>query len=226
MKKTCNICGGKSFAGGPNNRMSQNGTPPRCETCQSLERHRVARSALSQMRTDKFLEMDVLQFSMDRCVEDDWFKSRFVSVYGTETSLDLQKIDRETGQYDLLICNHVIEHVKYDNAALNEMCRVIKDDGLVFLTFPDPANVKETSDWDYPKEEKHGHYRIYGEDVVDRFLAYIPHRWVLSEIIADPVTGVDDQVFFLTKSSAGSFAVLEKFPNATVINRPDYKLIS
>ena len=219
--QACNICGGASFAGGPNNRMSKTGRPPRCTSCQSLERHRAARATISLLHDADFCDYRVLQVSNDRCAERDWFSSFEVSVYGTDTSIDLQKIDRGTGTYDMVICNHVMEHVPYDNSALNEMSRVIKASGFVFLTVPDPANISITSDWGYPREDQHGHYRVYGRDIEDRLRRYIPHRWVLSLDTEDPVTNVQDMVYFILKSAVGVARILSKLPNSKVVSKPD-----
>ena len=216
----CNICGGDKFGPGPGGRSSLNGRLPQCKSCLSLERHRTARAAILDLRTDEFQNFNVLQISQDRCVEPDWFAQHFVSIYGTETSLDLQKIDRPSSVFDLVICNHVLEHVQYDNAALQELCRIIKEDGFVFLTFPDPANIANTVDWGFPREDQHGHYRIYGRDVENMMREHLGHRWVLSQTVADPATGVDDLVYFLAKSSAGVRRVIGKYPNAAIICKP------
>lgn len=162
----------------------------------------------------------MLQISADRCVESDWFAKHYVSVYGTETSIDIQKIDLPTGSYDLVICNHVLEHVQYDNAALLELSRVTKDDGFVFLTFPDPANIETTTDWGFPREDQHGHYRIYGRDVEDMLTTHLSHRWVMCQSVADPATGVEDLVYFLAKTSKGAFRVIEAFPDSDILCRP------
>jgi SAM-dependent methyltransferase len=217
----CNICGNATFGGGPGNRVSRSGKLPRCSSCQSLERHRAARAAFDLLNDDDFAEFDVLQFSRDRSAEASWFRSYEVSEYGSKTSLDLQKIDRPTGRYDMVICNHVMEHVPYDNAALNELTRVVKTNGFVFLTFPDPANIARTTDWGYPRKDQHYHFRIYGKDVEERFKAYIPHRWVLRAPIADPATGVDDLIYFLAKSHVGALRVMGRVPNTVVIQRPE-----
>lgn len=221
----CNICGGTDFGPGPGGRSSQSGKPPQCLACLSLERHRTARAAISKLRTDDFKTFNVLQISQDRCVESGWFAEHYISVYGTDTSIDIQKIDRDTGTYDLVICNHVLEHVPYDNAALLELCRIIKDDGFVFLTFPDPANIASTKDWGFPREDLHGHYRLYGRDVEDLLRTHLPNRWVLCQSVLDPATDVPDLVYFLAKTSKGAIRVVEKYPDADVICRPTSDLL-
>ncbi|MCF6204916.1 MAG: class I SAM-dependent methyltransferase [Methylococcaceae bacterium] len=193
----CNICGNNSFLAGPNGRMSATGVPPRCEKCQSLERHRAYKDIFKNLIDQSYKEKSFIQFSPDGTVEPDWFASYEVSTYGGENSLDLQKIDRDSHSYDIVMCNHVLEHVPYDNSALNELLRITKRDGFVFLTVPSPATQLKTTDWGYPKEEDHGHYRIYGKDFEKILKSYLPHAWILSVDAIDPVTESLDVVYFL-----------------------------
>lgn len=78
-------------------------------------------------------------------------------------------IDRPNAFYDLVICNHVLEHVKDDAAALLEMVRVVKFSGFLFLSFPDPERRPTTVEWDAPRDDQHGHWRVYGRDVNKKF---------------------------------------------------------
>lgn len=215
--KICNICGNNTFGGGPGGRMSRTCAPPRCEKCQSLERHRVYRKIFKQVVDDSYKELSFLQFSSDRTVDPTWFASHEVSIYGGDNSLDLQKIDRDSHQYDVVMCNHVLEHVPYDNAALNELLRITKEDGFVFLTVPSPADQERTIDWDYPKEEQHGHYRIYGKDFEKILLRYLPHAWIVSKTEIDDVTKTEDIVFFLSHSKEGVDRALKAVSEVIVI---------
>lgn len=192
----CVICGGKNFGAGPGGRLAVNGSLPRCETCQSLERHRAIRGFFANVYDrDLFIELDVLQFSMDAAVKPEWFKSYEFSVYGGHNSLDLQEIGKESGSYDLVICNHVLEHVPNDGAAIEEMARVIKLDGLVFLTVPDPARRTKTVDWGFPDMSRHGHFREYGSDIIERFDRHIPSVFVLKVQLEDAVTQTADVAY-------------------------------
>ncbi len=204
MNINCNICGHKGFGAGPGGRMSASGLPPRCEKCNSLERHRAYKEVFFKLIEDSYKRKSFIQFSPDGTVEPEWFASYEVSTYGGENSLDLQKIDKPSHSYDIVMCNHVLEHVPYDNAALNELLRITKTNGFVFLTVPSPATQERTTDWGYPKEEQHGHYRIYGNDFKEILKRYLPNAWILSVEAIDSVTKSNDLVFFLlhNKSSA------------------------
>ncbi len=216
MKK-CNICGNNTFGGGPGGRMSVTGASPRCEKCQSLERHRAYKRVFEKLVDESYKLKKFLQFSQDGTVVPEWFASHEVSVYGGENSLDLQKIERGNYEYDIVMCNHVLEHVPYDNSALNELLRITKKDGFVFLTVPSPASKESTTDWGYPKEEDHGHYRIYGKDFEKMLSRYLPNAWILSVKAIDTVTESDDIVYFLTHSKLGANHIQSKLIDVKVL---------
>lgn len=218
--RACNICGGTEFGQGPGGRNSTTGKLPYCIKCGTLERHRTFREVFLRLKDQDFANWKVLQFSADRSNDPSWFSTHETSVYGTDTSLDLMKIDRNNDSYDLVVCNHVMEHVQYDNAAMAELVRVTKPTGFVFLTFPDPTNQPVTTEWAQPRADQHYHWRVYGRDVVDRFRKYIPMYGVYSTIGYDPVTDADDRIFLLTKTAAGSRRIKSKIDNLETINEP------
>ncbi len=195
----CNICGNGKFLRGPNGRLGAGGNFPYCVKCQSLERHRMMRSFWLAIKDSSFSSMKVLQISDDLSVDPSWFDFHERSIYGGENSLDIQDIDRPDNIYDAAICNHVIEHVPDDIKAVSELLRVVKDDGILELAFP--FNDKTvTTDWGYPKEEEHGHYRLYGQDFIERF-SEVTKGWHWLEIYAnDPVTEDIDRLFLLCKN--------------------------
>jgi SAM-dependent methyltransferase len=50
--------------------------------------------------------------------------------------IDVSKIDFEDNYFDILICNHVIEHVPDYLLAIKEISRVLKDDGFAIIQTP------------------------------------------------------------------------------------------
>jgi SAM-dependent methyltransferase len=182
--------------------MSPNGKLPRCAGCQSLERHRIFRIMFERLGTEAFRGAAAIQFSPDPTLDPRWFRSFELSVYGEGESLDIQAIDRPDGAYGLVACSHVLEHVADDRAALHELLRIATPDGLLWLVVPDPFREEKTRDWGFPKPEKHGHYRVYGADIVERFARYLPEQPVYAYVGDDPVTGERDGCFLLPKSAA------------------------
>ncbi len=147
----CPICGGTVFGPGPKGRTSPNGAMPRCAGCQSLERHRIFRIMFDKLGPQglRRLDRDPVQPGPDR--RSSWFASHELSVYGEPGGLDIQAIDRPDAAYDIAICSHVLEHVGDDRAALHELLRIIKPDGLLYLAFPDPFREEVTRDWGFPE---------------------------------------------------------------------------
>lgn len=216
--KICNICGNDSFGGGPGGRMSLKGFPPRCEKCQSLERHRIYRKVFEALASDEFKNLSFLQFSKDQTVDPKWFSSHEISIYGGDNSLDLQDIDKDSGAYDIVMCNHVLEHVADDKSALRELFRIIKEDGFIFLTVPNPLNKAKTTDWGFPREDQHGHYRIYGADFQEKLIDTLPSAWILSKIEADDATGSEDIVFFICQTEQRAENISSKLTNSKKVH--------
>ena len=191
----CNICGGGEFELGPNDRLSSTRKRPRCRQCQSLERHRQLRQVYSQLPADYLAALAALQLSPDIGVDPSWFRSYEVSVFEGENSLHLEAIDRADASYDLVICNHVLEHVADDRQGLRELMRITRPGGFVQLTVPTPYTRATTVDWGYPKPESHGHYRGYGKDFLYLFRQVIAHATVLQVEAVDEVTGAGGYVY-------------------------------
>jgi len=206
----CNICGGTRFEAGPNGRLSSTGRAPRCSACRSLERHRQLRRVYALLPAAYLATLDVLQLSPDIGVAPDWFRSYEVSEYGGENSLDLQAIARPDAAYDLVICNHVLEHVADDRQGLRELLRVTRPDGFVQLTVPSPYTRATTVDWGYADARAHGHYRGYGRDFLARFGEARPDATVLQIEVFDPVTAAGSYVYLWTAQTARA-AQLERW---------------
>jgi SAM-dependent methyltransferase len=150
---------------------------------------------------EAFADMRAIQFSPDPTIDPKWFRSLELSVYGEGRGIDIQSIDRPDAAYEFVACSHVLEHVADDRKALSELLRITTANGLLFLVVPDPFREEKTRDWGFAKPEKHGHYRVYGADVAERFSRYLPDQPVLSYMGEDPVTGERDGCFLLPKSA-------------------------
>lgn len=88
----------------------------------------------------------------------------------------MQMYDIQDKTFDLVICNHVLEHVSNDIIAMQELCRILKDNGIAILQVPIALKLDKTIDdptITSPKDrfEKYGqedHVRIYGIDYPER----------------------------------------------------------
>lgn len=199
-KPRCNICGGQKFKRGPGGRLGPGGKPPWCVRCRSLERHRAFRRIFVGLGPGRFKALRCLQFSNDPTVDGRWFGHFEISIYGEQNSLDLQRIDRANASYDVIVCNHILEHVPDHRAALRELARVLTPQGFLFLSFPDPYHVERTTDWGYPDPARHAHYRHFGRDVEDVFRQEMPGCHVVAVMTQDNITGTADMAYVVTRS--------------------------
>ena len=97
-------------------------------------------------------------------------------------SADVQKVDLlhmpfEASSFDLVIANHVMEHVNDDQQALAEVARVLKPGGYAILQTPYSSMLHHTwSDYGIDTIEarlqaygQEDHVRLYGRDIFQRF---------------------------------------------------------
>ncbi len=202
MKKRapCVICGNDSrFLPGPNGRMTPDGLAPLCVDCGSLERHRVFRGMWEAIRPVYPLSTyTCLQFADDRSVLPEWFGTFYLSVYGGINSMDIQEIPLPDHSLDVIICNHVLEHVPDDRKALREMLRILRPNGFLQLALPAPLQYDHTEDWGFPDEKRHQHYREYGKDIISLLSETLPGVCLFTLVARDFCTGVLDIVFLLS----------------------------
>ena len=211
----CPICGGTTFVAGPKGRLSPGGILPRCTGCQSLERHRAFRTVFDALRP-VFGRFEALQFSDDGSAPREAFAGFEVSQYGGPNHLDLAAIDRPDGSVGIAIANHVLEHVADDIAALSELDRITAPGGAVVLSVPDLLRCEATHEYGRAREDKHGHYRIYGPDIAERWRRAVPAWHGLGVVPRDPVTGEPDRLTLLSRDEVLLAAFSEALCDADI----------
>jgi SAM-dependent methyltransferase len=90
---------------------------------------------------------------------------------------DIEAIPFAGEVFDLVIANHVLEHVDDDLRAVREICRVLRPGGTAILQTPYSAMLQRT--WsdagikgDEPRRQAYGqedHARLFGLDIFERF---------------------------------------------------------
>lgn len=148
----------------------------------SLERHRLLWLYLQQETAFFKQQLKVLHFAPEQA-----FYHRFRELnnleYTTtdlnsplaEVKADICDLPFEDGQFDVILCNHVLEHIPDDRKALSELYRVMKPGG--WGIFQVPQDLKRAHTFADPsitdKEERrrifgqYDHVRIYGRDYFD-----------------------------------------------------------
>lgn len=93
-----------------------------------------------------------------------------------DVKADILDLPFEDNTYDVIICNHVLEHIVDDRKAMSELYRVMKSGGWGIVQVPMKNSLEKTYE-DFtitdPKErQKHfgqyDHVRWYGMDYFDR----------------------------------------------------------
>jgi ubiquinone/menaquinone biosynthesis C-methylase UbiE len=93
-----------------------------------------------------------------------------------KVKLDVQNIPMDSNTFDVILCNHVLEHVPNDLKAMEEMYRVMKPGGFGIFQVPLDTNIditlEDTSINTPALRELHygqrDHLRLYGRDYSQR----------------------------------------------------------
>ncbi len=150
-----------------------------CPSCLSLERHRLMHLFL-KTETDFYTSNPrVLHVAPEYCFIDR-FEKHLGENYITadiesplaKVKMDLHDIPFEDNSFDVVFCNHVLEHVNDDVRCMQEIRRVLKPDGFALCQSPQRYDLETTyedaSITDPKEREIHflqdDHLRIYGRD--------------------------------------------------------------
>jgi predicted SAM-dependent methyltransferase len=142
-----------------------------CPVCDSRSRHRGLAVLIPRILDARPDLLHILHFAPEAVLAG--VLARFARLDYKTTDLDdagydfpgedVQKLSFASGQYDLIVCNHVLEHVPDDAAALSELARILSADGLAIITAPCDWQKAETANSRVVPPG--GHYRHYGRDI-------------------------------------------------------------
>jgi SAM-dependent methyltransferase len=155
-----------------------------CPSCMSLERHRLIWLYL-QNKTNFFnTKLAILHIAPEAC-----FIPEFTRTHGdgyitadiesplAKVKMDIHSIPFSENTFDVVLCNHVLEHVESDLKALSEIRRVLKPNGFAILQVPFfpplPEVTFEDASITDPRERERifgqdDHVRLYGKDYSKR----------------------------------------------------------
>lgn len=94
---------------------------------------------------------------------------------------DIQHLKMPDSTYDVVLCNHVIEHVADEDAALASMWRILKPGGQAYITLP--GDFRRAKTIYFTDLTFNGHYRDYGNDVVNRLKKYFSFVEVIDLVV-------------------------------------------
>lgn len=153
-----------------------------CPNCGSLERHRLVwlfinrniglenlkRKSMLHVAAESMLEPKLREIVGEKYLTADY-------LVKADVKMDITNIKYKDNSFDIIMCNHVLEHVDDDSKAMREMYRVLKPGGWAIFLVP-IADMPTTYENKKIKTDagrlKHfgqvDHVRKYGRDYVDR----------------------------------------------------------
>ena len=93
-----------------------------------------------------------------------------------DVKADICNLPFDDNSYDIILCNHVLEHIPDDTKAMQELHRVLKPNGMAILQIPQELDRENTFEDDSITDKKerakifgqYDHVRIYGRDYFDK----------------------------------------------------------
>ncbi len=176
----CNICGYRG-------RFRAHGIPPRqdahCPSCHALERHR-HQALWIRNNEDALRGKRILHFAPEGALRKLYralaatYASANIVPGKADLVLNIERIDQPDDAWDVVVANHVLEHVD-DRKALAEIRRILSPGGLAIFSFPLATGFAETYENPAivaPRERalhfgQWDHVRFYGMDAAARIAA-------------------------------------------------------
>ena len=143
--------------------------------------------------------------------------------------IDIEDIPYDDSSFDIVIANHIMEHVSSPEKALKELDRIISPNGFVIIqtpfssllskTFSDSGiNTPEARDYFYGQDD---HVRLFGRDIFELFERYLNsemknHKELLGDDLEN-IYGVNiKEPFFCYRKKSNNQINLR--PRAKIVN--------
>ncbi len=149
----------------------------------SLERHRLLWLYLKK-ETDFFsAPLKILHFAPEQAFYKRFKKLKNLDYTTTDLNspladvkADICNLPFKNETFDVILCNHVLEHIPDDTKAMSEMYRVLKKGGWGIFQIPQDQKRDKTFEDDTITDQKerakifgqYDHVRIYGRDYFDK----------------------------------------------------------
>lgn len=142
-----------------------------CPNCLSLERHRLIWMYLKEKTSFFQQQLTVLHIAPEHC-----FMKKFEKQHGetyitadiesplAKVKMDIHNIPFPENHFDVVLCNHVLEHVADDIKSMSEIKRVLKPGGWAILQVPFFSPVPDTTFEDNAITDPREREKIFGQD--------------------------------------------------------------
>ncbi|MGY6521641.1 MAG: class I SAM-dependent methyltransferase [Mongoliitalea sp.] len=176
----CNVCDSQFRKFLPYGRKARENAL--CPNCLALERHRLMWLFLQQKTNFFTASLKVLHIAPELCFIErmqalpnlNYITGDIESPLAT-VKMDVHQIPFEDNSFDVVFCNHVMEHVDDDILACKEINRVLKPNGWGIIQSPvyDLEETIEDKSITDPRERERlfgqrDHVRKYGKDYAKR----------------------------------------------------------
>lgn len=155
----------------------------RCPRCGSMERHRVLALWMGDQPWLRASGLRILHIAPERALAPllkglpgARYRSGDIDSPFADDRVDVMDLPYADASFDLIVCNHVLEHVENDMRAMRELHRVLAPEGHAILMVPighDRTETLEDAAVTTPADRlatfgQEDHARLYGTDYLDR----------------------------------------------------------
>jgi len=147
-----------------------------CPFCYSAPRQRIL-ACWADDNADLLRRSGILYFAPEYSMMK-WFGRNKIKVttadlyaVNVDLKLDITKIALPDASYDMVIANHVLEHVSSYADALSELHRILKPDGMMIISFPIDPDLDTVVEQEAGTAEErirlfgqNDHVRMFGKD--------------------------------------------------------------
>ena len=149
----------------------------------SLERHRMRWLYLKNETNFFTAKLKVLHFAPEQAFYKRFRKLENLDYTTTDLNspladikADICNLPFENNSYDVILCNHVLEHIPDDTKAMQELYRIMKPNGWGIFQIPQDLSRDKTFEDNSITDKKeraklfgqYDHVRIYGRDYFDK----------------------------------------------------------
>ena len=149
----------------------------------SLERHRLLWLYLKDETNFFTATLKVLHFAPEQAFYKKFKKLKNLEYTTTDLNSPLADVKADIcalpfkdDSFDVILCNHVLEHIPDDRKALSELYRILKPSGWGIFQIPQDLKREDTYEDNSITDKKerakifgqYDHVRIYGRDYFDR----------------------------------------------------------